>query len=504
VCSAGRVAVRRRNIAHQSDCPARAHVWGKQAERSEAVGGSKYTDPTGYNAWKDGLGTAFNFALSAVSLAVCAGTAGAGCAIAFAIAAVAVNTTAAIASGDAWGQVLATSLVGMGAGLVFGQIGSGLGGAIAGNNASGAVLGGFISGGIAAAVMTPLTGGELGSNVFLGAMSGAMGAAVSAALAERAALSQADAEEQAPAEGGGKADTRRYSSQQVEQWMKRSTSLYRGYATAQDAAGAALSDMDPKSVAEDREYYTIIAKARGRYFPVRAGGSYLAGEQDSAPGSQSLVTQARSLGYDVTAYVHTHSMPNPQGWQESEFFSPAMVTVHYAVPALRGVPLKAHWRWASVLALSFIAYTSGACSEGSRSKALVDSGANVSKETRVRSLLQLIVRPELHDGQKVDLGAYVVFDSIHGVGYLEYGVDVEDGSAHIIDSSPIGFQLSSLRCRAGRRDTSALDAEELRRLFLGRKAAYATVRATFVRDSSLFDAGQICDITEMRPIPNAN
>ncbi len=27
-------------MIRQSDCPARAHVWGKQAERSEAVGGS--------------------------------------------------------------------------------------------------------------------------------------------------------------------------------------------------------------------------------------------------------------------------------------------------------------------------------------------------------------------------------------------------------------------------------------------------------------------------------
>ena len=157
--------------------------------------------PTGTTTWKDGLGTVFNFALAGASLAVCAGTVRAGCAVAFAIAAVAVNTTAAIASGDPWGQVLATSAVGFGAGLLFGQIGSGIGGAVAGaeNPGLGAALGGFIGGGVAAGVMTPLTGGNLGENIFIGAMNGAMAAAFSAALAERAALSEAEAD----MEGGG-------------------------------------------------------------------------------------------------------------------------------------------------------------------------------------------------------------------------------------------------------------------------------------------------------------
>jgi uncharacterized protein DUF4329 len=100
-------------------------------------------------------------------------------------------------------------------------------------------------------------------------------------------------------------------------------SVYRGYDTAPDAAGGALADMDPRSISEDREYYTVVARARGRYFAVRADGQYLVGEQNSSPGSQSLITQARALGYEVTGYVHTHSMPNAQAWQESEFFSPS-------------------------------------------------------------------------------------------------------------------------------------------------------------------------------------
>ena len=48
--SAGPMAARRHNTTLRSDCPARAHVWGKQAERSEAVGGipmrGRTYDPT--------------------------------------------------------------------------------------------------------------------------------------------------------------------------------------------------------------------------------------------------------------------------------------------------------------------------------------------------------------------------------------------------------------------------------------------------------------------------
>jgi RHS repeat-associated protein len=175
---------------------------------SYAVGNPlKYTDPTGYNAWKDGLDglvPILNIWIPVLSVAVCAGTAGAGCAVAFAIAAVAINATAAIASGDSWGQVLATSAVGLGAGLLFGQIGAGIGGVIGGDNpALGAALGGLIGGGVAAGVMTPLTGGDLGGNIFIGAMHGAMAAAFSAAMAQNAALSEADAELQEMAAGNG-------------------------------------------------------------------------------------------------------------------------------------------------------------------------------------------------------------------------------------------------------------------------------------------------------------
>ncbi|HKY41325.1 MAG TPA: hypothetical protein VJN18_35575, partial [Polyangiaceae bacterium] len=38
--SAGLGASHHRSITDRNLCPARAHVWGKQAERSEAVGGS--------------------------------------------------------------------------------------------------------------------------------------------------------------------------------------------------------------------------------------------------------------------------------------------------------------------------------------------------------------------------------------------------------------------------------------------------------------------------------
>ncbi len=179
-----------------------------------------------------------------------------------------------------------------------------------------------------------------------------------------------------------------------------------------------------------------------------------------------------------------------------------MAAVQNDIPALWSIPLKSRRGCPTFLALSFIAQVI-ACNGGSTSKVPHDGNAKDADSPRVRSLLQLIASPHAHDGQLVNLGAYVVFDGLHGVGYLEYGIDVEEGTGHIIDSSPIGFQLSSLGCLAGRKDLATLDEDKLRRLFVGHKAAYATVSATFVRDATFFDVGRICDITEMRLIKNA-
>jgi hypothetical protein len=136
---------------------------------------------------------------------------------------------------------------------------------------------------------------------------------------------------------------------------------------------------------------------------------------------------------------------------------------------------------------------------------LVPAGAPaVSEGARVRSLLQLIVRPESCDGRDIDLGAYVVLDAVHGLGFLEYGLSGGDGAAHIIDSSPVGFELSAMRCRGGHEAAGpVLSADEIRNRFTKRKAGYAFVRATFEHDVRQFDGGRICDITELRLVPDA-
>ena len=166
--------------------------------------------------------------------------------------------------------------------------------------------------------------------------------------------------------------------------------------------------------------------------------------------------------------------------------------------------LKRRWHRMSRAVVIALACAAGACTERAP-EALDGSGASALTEAaRVRSLLQLIARPESYDGCGVDLGAYVVLDTVHGVGFLEYGLSVEEGSAHIIDSSPVGFELSSMRCRGAHDDASAvLTAEQIRSGFTKRKAAYAFIRATFEHDSGQFDGGRICDITELRLVPDA-
>jgi hypothetical protein len=92
--------------------------------------------------------------------------------MAFAVAGAVLNTTAAIESGAPWDSTVATSLCGLAVGF---DVGAALGGATTG---VGRVLSGALAGGLTAAVMTPITGGSLGSNIFLGASYGALASAI--------------------------------------------------------------------------------------------------------------------------------------------------------------------------------------------------------------------------------------------------------------------------------------------------------------------------------------
>jgi len=144
-----------------------------------------------------------------------------------------------------------------------------------------------------------------------------------------------------------------------------------------------------------------------------------------------------------------------------------------------------------------------ACNEA-REEAHADGHANAQHERPVQSLLQLIVRPEECDGKEVNVGAYIVLDANHNVGFLEYGLGQDDGELHIVDSSPIGFDLDSSSCRSTRQKKErVLAAGEIVKIFSARKAAYGFVRGIFERGTNGFDGDRICDITGMSLLPNS-
>jgi hypothetical protein len=130
--------------------------------------------------------------------------------------------------------------------------------------------------------------------------------------------------------------------------------------------------------------------------------------------------------------------------------------------------------------------------------------ANLAKAQSVQSLLQLITRPEECNGKEVDVGAYIVIDPEHKVGFLEYGLSEDGGELHLVDNSPIGFELDSPHCRISRQKKERVLAKsDILGMFSARHGAYGFVRGNFEKDSSQFDAGRICDITALRLLPDS-
>jgi hypothetical protein len=202
--SAGRTAALSRSITLGSARPARAHVWGKQAERSEAVGGSpynrysyaagnplRYTDPTGYFSAAQAFTTGLGIVLGVTDIAVCA--TGVGCAAVVAINAVFLTTSSVVIFNQPALPAVFIAVIGFAAGSAFGPLGAEAGAGLAGNGALGAVVGGAISGAASAAFMTVATGGNLGINMLTGAAYGAFGGALAVAFQQANPVSQAEA-----------------------------------------------------------------------------------------------------------------------------------------------------------------------------------------------------------------------------------------------------------------------------------------------------------------------
>jgi RHS repeat-associated protein len=187
------------------------------------------TDPTGYWSFVGGwFDQVVNAAILGASIAVCAGTSGAGCAVTFALLATAYNTTSAIQSGAGFYQVAAT--------LIFSAASAGIGGGIGSVAASGItnalasqLVAGAISGMVSAAVMQPLADPKFenfGRNLLLGAVVGAASAGVTYGIKNQIAVSQASAAE---TKGGGG------SGESVEEARAR-----------EQASGAAAGDESKK------------------------------------------------------------------------------------------------------------------------------------------------------------------------------------------------------------------------------------------------------------------
>lgn len=159
-------------------------------------------------------------------------------------------------------------------------------------------------------------------------------------------------------------------------------------------------------------------------------------------------------------------------------------------------------RWISAAMISAFSLTGG-CREEPRQEAYTSAGhTNPKDEKPVRSLLQLIARPDEYGGKRVDLGAYIVLDSEHKAVFVEYGLNNGE-ETYIIDSSPIGFELNSFACQKGPKKASVLAENDILRIFSARKAAYGFLQGTFESDTSPFDGGRICDVTGMRLLPNS-
>ncbi|MEO8899917.1 MAG: RHS repeat-associated core domain-containing protein [Polyangiaceae bacterium] len=141
----------------------------------------RYTDPTGYNFWEDGLGGLVDFGIGAVAIAACWGSAGAGCALGFALAAATVNTTAAIASGAPWDSAVGAGAISVGVSAV--GIAAAYGEEISplGKVSLRTAIAGF---------MTPFSGGDLGPNMVNAAFRASFAVAGAAAGSRENEVSQ--------------------------------------------------------------------------------------------------------------------------------------------------------------------------------------------------------------------------------------------------------------------------------------------------------------------------
>jgi len=145
----------------------------------------RYSDPTGYFSFS--VDTVVNFAVGAIAIGVCAGTAGAGCSISFAVMFAVYNTFSAVTSGASWDQAIAGAAFGFALSYGTASLGSHLGASILGDYPGagqplGAILGGVIGGAMAGVFMTPLTGGDLGENILNGAFRGGVYAGLTVAF----------------------------------------------------------------------------------------------------------------------------------------------------------------------------------------------------------------------------------------------------------------------------------------------------------------------------------
>ncbi|MEO8899929.1 MAG: DUF4329 domain-containing protein [Polyangiaceae bacterium] len=275
----------------------------------------RYTDPTGYNYWEDGLGGLFNFGTGAVALVACAGSGGAACGMAVALVVATINTTAAVSSGQSWDSAIASAAVSLGASYLAGAVG-GL--------AGGGILGGAIGGAATAAFMTPLSGGDLGENMLIGATRAALYATMGAATQSENEVSQADEEQERPVPRDGAGAPNPSPGPGSEggrpNWKQILKTLH--WQKSEALAAYIFEDAaDPPSIKYNREVYTLIVRQDGKF-------AYLPAQIGSANASDGFWDYYRDFvdraptDVQVEGWAHTHGIYDGP---DSNEFSPADV-----------------------------------------------------------------------------------------------------------------------------------------------------------------------------------
>jgi RHS repeat-associated protein len=284
-----------------------------------------YTDPTGFglfaifgiHGWLD---TALTIGVTVVGIAVCAVSAGAGCAafgMFMAFTSAFVTGASALSAGASPWQAIGLMGVSFVAGLAGGAAGNFVGGGLAG-----AIVGGAVSGATSAALTTEIMGGkDLGRNVLLGAAQGAaQGAAawgLSTALtavthatvaeangsggSEEAQLEKTLQRNTGPAEKGesSKADSSEYKSP-----------LKQGYDTPKEAARAALDLYNPLSEKTDREFAGLVYKGSDGKYYATMGMAGRPGEGSSSPYSAAALVPKDAT---LVGMYHTHARWDADG-----------------------------------------------------------------------------------------------------------------------------------------------------------------------------------------------